>query len=316
MRLLSLLLCLTAFSTPGCSDKRGPAVPDYTADRVAESVYVIHGPITTPNPQNQGFMNNPGIVISTAGVVIIDPGASVQSGEMVLRAVGKLTDKPVVAVFNSHIHGDHWLGNQAIRTAYPNAAIYGHPNMIELINNGEGTSWVKLMEQLTEGKTAGTEVVAPDSPAGHSDEIRVDELTFRIHNYGTSHTTSDLMVEIVESGVVFLGDNVLNGRIPRIDEGDIQGNIRTCEEIIKRGEKVYVPGHGKTGGKELIEAMHSYFSTVYSGVKRLYEDGLSDYEMKDEISAALKDYSDWVSFDEQLGKHISFSYLQVEADDF
>ena len=175
MRLLNLLLCLTALSTLGCSDKRGPAVPDYPADKVAENVYVIHGPITTPDPQNQGFMNNPGIIVATAGVVIIDPGASVQSGEMVLRAVGKLTNKPVVAVFNSHIHGDHWLGNQAIRTAYPDAAIYGHSNMIELINNGEGKSWVELMEQLTAGKTAGTEVVAPDKSAGHGDEIRVGE---------------------------------------------------------------------------------------------------------------------------------------------
>ena len=316
MHPLLRFLCLALIPALGCAAERGPAVPDYPADEIAGNIHVIHGPLTTPSPENQGFMNNPGIVVTGKGVVIIDPGSSVQSGEMVLRATSKLTDKPVVAVFNSHIHGDHWLGNQAIRAAYPDATIYGHPNMIELIKNGEGTSWVELMEQLTEGKTAGTEVVAPDRPINHGDEIRVGELTFRIHHYGKAHTTSDIMVEIVEPGVVFLGDNVLDGRIPRIGEGSIPGNIRTCDEIIKSDAEIYVPGHGKTGGKERIEVMRTYFSTVYTNVKRLYDEGQSDFEMKDEISAALKDYADWISFDEQLGKHISYSYLQIEADDF
>jgi glyoxylase-like metal-dependent hydrolase (beta-lactamase superfamily II) len=316
MRPFIQLICLALLPALVHAGERGPAVPDYPADKIAENIYVIHGPLTTPNPENQGFMNNPGIVITGKGVVIIDPGSSVQSGEMVLRAVRKLSDKPVVAVFNSHIHGDHWLGNQAIRAAWPDAAIYGHPNMIALIEEGEGASWVELMEQLTEGKTAGTIVVAPDKPASHDDETRVGEFTFRIHNYGKSHTTSDIMVEIVEPGVVFLGDNVLRGRIPRMGDGDIQGNIKTCEIISNSSATIYVPGHGKTGGKELIDSMYNYFNTVYSNVKRLYDEGQSDFEMKDEISAKLKDYSGWIGFDTQLGKHISFAYLQIEADDF
>ncbi|MCK5481741.1 MAG: MBL fold metallo-hydrolase [Gammaproteobacteria bacterium] len=316
MRPLLRFLCLALLPALVCAAERGPAVPDYPADKVAENIYVIHGPLTLPSPENQGFMNNPGIVITGTGVVIIDPGASVQSGEMVLRAVNKLSDKPVVAVFNSHVHGDHWLGNQAIRAAYPDAALYGHPNMIEQIENGEGTSWVELMEQLTEGKTAGTIVVAPDMSASDGDEVKIGDFTFRIHYYGKAHTNSDIMVEVVEPGVVFLGDYVLSGRIPRIDENGIQGYIKACEEIIKSGARTYVPGHGKTGGKELVDSMHNYFNTVYTNVKRLYDEGQSDFEMKDEISAALKDYASWIDFDTQLGKHISFAYLQIEADDF
>lgn len=296
--------------------ERGPDIPDYPVDRVADNVHVIHGPLDMPSPENQGFMNNPGIVITDAGIVLVDPGSSVQSGEMVLRAVKKLSDKPVVAVFNSHIHGDHWLGNQAVRAAYPNAAIYGHPNMIEQIANGEGDNWLRLMDTMTEGKTVGTVVVGPDTAVNHGDEFRVGELTFRIHHYGAAHTKSDIMVEIVEKSVVFLGDNVLNGRLPRIDEGSIPGNIKACEEILKTGATVYVPGHGKSGDEATVNAMHHYYETVYSSVKRLYDEGLSDFEMKDEIEGLLKDYADWESFEEQLGKHISYSYLKVEEESF
>ncbi|UCC55656.1 MAG: MBL fold metallo-hydrolase [Gammaproteobacteria bacterium] len=314
----TLLRCLFLILLPviAIAAERGPAVPEYPADRIADRIYVIHGPLDMPNPENQGFMNNPGIILTDAGMVLVDPGASVQSGEMVLRVAGQLSDQPVVAVFNTHIHGDHWLGNQAVRAAYPDVAIYGHPNMIELIENGEGKSWVALMEQLTEGKTKGTKVVPPNKPLNHGEVIKVGDHTFRIHHYGPAHTTSDIMIEIVEPGVVFLGDNVLSGRVPRIREGNIQGNIKACEEIVKTDASVYVPGHGKTGDRDLVEIMKTWFSTIYGNVERLYAEDQSDFEMKDEISALLQDYSGWIGFDEQLGKHISFAYLQIEADNF
>jgi glyoxylase-like metal-dependent hydrolase (beta-lactamase superfamily II) len=114
LRLLLLLLPLL-FST-AFAETRGPALPDYPADQVADGVYVIHGPVAFPSPENQGFMNNPAFVVTPEGVVVVDPGSSVQTGEMVLRQVRKLTDKPLLAVLNTHVHGDHWLGNQAMRT--------------------------------------------------------------------------------------------------------------------------------------------------------------------------------------------------------
>jgi len=47
------------------------------------------------------------VVITDHGVVIIDTGGSFQVGEMIVKKIKALTDKPVVAVFNTHIHGDH-----------------------------------------------------------------------------------------------------------------------------------------------------------------------------------------------------------------
>ena len=307
-------LAILSFSI--CAEERGPSVPDYPADKIAENIYVIHGPITMPDPKNQGFMNNPGIIITQAGVVLHDPGGTVQSGEMVLRAVKKLTDKPVVAVFNSHIHGDHWLGNQAVRAVYPDAVIYGHPNMIQLIEDGEGESWVNLMDRLTEGKSKGTKVVAPNKPVNNGDRIKIGQYNFINHYYGEAHTTSDVMLEIKEASVVFLGDNVLNGRVPRLDGGSIQGNIQACEEILKTNAKHYVPGHGKSGGQDVVDTGVTYLATLFDTVKSLYDEGMSDFEMKDQVTTALKDYSGWINFDGQIGKHVSFAYLQIEAAEF
>ena len=121
---------------------------------------MIHGPTELPSPSNQGFMNNPAFVVTDEGVVVIDPGSSVQVGEMVLARIEKVTDKPILAVFNSHIHGDHWLGNQAIRAKYPDVPIYGHERVPPKVEAGAGTEWVDLMLSMTEKATAGTGVVS------------------------------------------------------------------------------------------------------------------------------------------------------------
>ena len=141
-----------------------PIRGEWAPQEVASGVYVIHGPKELPTPENQGFMNNPAWVISDRGVVVVDPGSSIQVGEMVLAQIEKTTDKPILAVFNSHIHGDHWLGNQAIRARYPDTPIYGHERVGPKVIAGAGTEWVELMLRMTEGATAGTEVVNADSP--------------------------------------------------------------------------------------------------------------------------------------------------------
>lgn len=311
-RILTLSTLLISFH----ANAKGPAIKDYPADKITENTYVIHGPLETPNPENQGFMNNPGFVITSKGIVIIDPGSSIQIGEMVLRVIRKVSDKPIIAVFNTHIHGDHWLGNQAIRAAYPEVPIYGHPNMIALIEQGEGENWVALMERLTEDKTAGTKVVAPDTAIGDGDEFQYGDTSVRIHHYGIAHTTSDLMIEIPEASVTFLGDNALNKRIPRIDDGSIQGNIDACSRILKTNSEFYVPGHGITGDSDVPKAFNRYLDTLYTAVKQYYNEGLSDFEMKDKVAAELGEFANWSGFDEQLGKHISIAYLQIEEAEF
>jgi glyoxylase-like metal-dependent hydrolase (beta-lactamase superfamily II) len=136
-------------------------------EKIADNVFVMHGPLDEPNPENKGFMNNPGVIIGKNGVIIIDPGSSYQIGKMVLDKVKAITDKPIFAVFNTHVHGDHWLGNQAIIEQYPAVKIYAHKDMIKQAKEGEGERWVALMNTLTEGATDGTIATFPTDATTH-----------------------------------------------------------------------------------------------------------------------------------------------------
>ena len=170
-------------------------------------------------------MNNPAFVVTGAGVVVIDPGSSVQVGEMVLTHVRKVTGQPVVAVFDTHVHGDHWLGNQAIAEAFPDARIYAHPRMRERVEQGAGEQWLEVMMNMTEGATAGTRVVNANTPVDEGTEIRIGDVTFRILHDGKAHTDNDIMILLPERSVIFLGDQASlrsrerfwDIRVPKID---------------------------------------------------------------------------------------------------
>ena len=48
----------------------------FSAEKVSQHVYVIHGPLDIPNPENKGFMNNPAFIVAEKSVIVVDPGSS------------------------------------------------------------------------------------------------------------------------------------------------------------------------------------------------------------------------------------------------
>lgn len=311
-----LLLSLSLAAVPVIAE-RGPALPDYPADQVAPGVYVIHGPVGYPTPENQGFMNNPAFIVTEQGVVVVDPGSSVQTGEMVLRQIAEVTDKPLLAVFNTHVHGDHWLGNQAMRDAAPDIPIYAHPKMLAAVEAGAGTEWIGRMMSATDGATAGTVPVGPNIALNQGDEIEVGGLLYRIHYFGHVHSHTDLMIQMPEKQVLFLGDNANNHRIVRMDDGSFQGSVSALEAAKEQiPAKVLIPGHGQTGDWQIVDTYRDYLAVLYATVAALYEEGVSDFEMKPQVAKKLAAFGDWPGFESELGKHISLAYLEVEAAAF
>jgi glyoxylase-like metal-dependent hydrolase (beta-lactamase superfamily II) len=289
---------------------------NFSAEKVSQHVYVIHGPLQMPNPENKGFMNNPAFIVAEKSVIVVDPGSSRDTGLMLLREIKKITDKPVSHVFNTHIHGDHWLGNDPVKKAYPDAIIFADPRMIAKAKNGEAKQWIESLLRLTDGATAGTRIVYPDKDVKDSDHLNIAGLNFKIHSVGVGHSDSDIMIELVEDSLMFTGDNVGYQRILRMDDGSFRDTISACDRAIGLQLKKYVPGHGKTGDVNIIKLQKEYLSTLYKLTARYYEEGLESYEMKPKIVEALAKFQSWHGFDSEVGKHISLAVLEVEKSEF
>jgi glyoxylase-like metal-dependent hydrolase (beta-lactamase superfamily II) len=312
MRIVSLLAAL-AFCTPVLAGPKDVVRP-YPAQKVHADIYVIHGPQGVPSVANQSFMNNPAWIITADGVVVIDPGSSVQAGRMVMAQLRKTTTKPVTHVFNTHVHGDHWLGNQAVLEAWPKATLIGHPDMIKRAREGADAFWIKLMSDVTKGYTDGTRAEIPTVEAANGQEFRIGGKTLRIHSSTDAHSKTDLMIEIVEDRILFTGDNVLSRQVMNLRDGTFKGVMKETERALALDARLYVPGHGKSGDRKLVEEQKAWFDILMPEVRRMYDEGKSDFEMKPVIAEKLKAYKQWAEFEANLGPMISLAILEIEQE--
>ena len=321
LRFVNLLAMVLSFVT-GASfahDVKGPvSIQQYPLDRVSSHIYVVHSAHELPNPKNRGFINNPAAILTTNGIIIVDPGSSAEIGKQLLEKVRKVSNKPVIAILNTHVHGDHWLGNSGIRERYPNVPIYAHERMIERAKAGEGEAWVKLFNTMTKGAIKGTKAIIPNKGLKGGETLNLDGVRLRVHYAGHAHSDNDLMYEVIDDKALFFGDivgnhYVTNSAVPQ--DASFKGSIAAIQTMLQGPATIFIPGHGRTGGREVPEATLRFLEKLRASVSKYYKQGLADYEMKDAVIKDMHEYRDWYSFNE-LGRVITYVYQEVEKENF
>lgn len=291
---------------------------EFSFKKINNNVYVMHGPIEEPNIKNLGFMNNPAIIEGKNGLIVIDPGGNYNVGLEILKEVKKISKKPVIAILNTHKHGDHWFANLAFKKAFKELKIYAHPNMIKEVKSGEADKWYNILDRLSHN-LAGTKPFAfPTIELKDKQELIIDDQKFVIHHPKKSHTDTDIIIEHKNSNTIFLGDNVMRGRLGGFDaSSSIFGNIELLEQITKdTNAKIYVPGHGISGSKkEVIAPYLTYLKTLIKYATKAYNADQEAYTVKKQMQEELKDYAKWDAFARQSAKHLQKAYLEVEEKD-
>ena len=299
---------------------RGPAVPDQPLERLSPRVAMVFAADGFPTPENRGMMANVVFVLTSAGVVVLDSGASVQIAEMAIRRLRTLTDRPVVAIFNSHAHGDHFLGNDAFVEAFGAALpIHAHPQARHEIEGLAGNGWRLAMERWTNGATIGTRVVVPNRVANHGDELRFGDTTLRIHHHGRAHTDGDLCVEVVEDRVLYAGDVVMNGRIANMDDGSYVGTLKTIDTLVRDVPgALWVPGHGRAS-RALPAEQRELFAGIYENCVAAVKASEDEAAARKRVLAdprVARHVGRTQGWDSNIGKYISLAYLEAEKNDF
>jgi glyoxylase-like metal-dependent hydrolase (beta-lactamase superfamily II) len=298
----------------------GPPMYDIEPRQISKHVWIIFAPDGFPTPENRGMMSNVTFVVTSTGVVILDSGSSLQIGEMAIRMIRKVTDKPVIAVFNSHFHGDHWLGNHAFAKAFgAQLPIYALAGTRKTIEGYEGNQWRILMEKWTNQSTTGTEVVAPNRTVEHGQDIRFGDVTLRMHFYGRAHTDADLSVQVLEDQVTHIGDIAMANRIANIDDGSYPGTFKYYEALEKAApEQLWTPGHGQPG-RDILATYGGFLKGIWEPCLAAVKDGKSVSEAKSMVLADPRVASRAATmqgFDSNIGKYISLAYLEAEKEAF
>ena len=287
---------------------------------VTNDVYVLHGVNQLPNQRNRGLIANLGFIVSDSGVVVVDSGGSAEHGRLLLEKIATITAAPVIAVFNTHIHGDHWLGNAAIAEQFPQAEFYAHEKMAELAQAGEGKRWIEIFNQLTEGALQETVPFPPTTSISNDDQFSFGDINVTVLTEERAHSVGDIIVFVEKknaASVVFTGDIAVHNRMGIMDDGSFKGNIAALDKLIALNAGVYVPGHGPTmNGPTLTLAYRNYLAKLYAETQIYYEEGLADFEIKGKILPGFSAWKSWYGFDEAFGRHVNLVFLEVEEEEF
>lgn len=275
--------------------------------------FVLIGDMDVPNRANEGLICNSTFVITSKGVVVVDPGGSRQIGELLLREIRKRTDKPVTHVINTHHHADHWMGNDAFARLSPRPQILAHAHMRDTAR-AIGPQWLKIIADMTGGANRGTAVSLPTATVAGGERLRVGDKTFVLYHPAHAHTEGDIAVFVPELRLLIAGDILFHERTPGWQDADPLGNAAALDELARFDAQHVVPGHGPVGDARALRWMRDYIARLQGEVQKHMDAGLSDYEMKDKLD--IGPYRQMSGFEDRFGLNVSKMYLALEAQGF
>jgi len=204
---------------------------------VAPDTWALIGHTEDLSPRNSGNIANAGFIATPEGVVVIDTSASKALGEAWRAAIAARSTAPVVRVFNTHLHPDHILGNQA----FPPEALATLAATRQAM--GEvGEAFNDNLYRMVGAAMQGTEVVVPRAVA----QAGVFELGgHRIRILAMQgHSAADLVVFDETTGVLFTGDLVFWQRAPTTPHADLARWRESLDALAALPFRRMVPGHG------------------------------------------------------------------------
>ena len=242
---------------------------DLTAEDLGGGCYAVIGTLDYFKTANGGNISNSGFVVTDDGVVVIDTGSSKRYGEELRQLIGKIAPgMPINRVYNTHLHPDHYLGNQA----FSDVPIMAARKTIDGIA-ADGEGFTLNLYRLVGDWMRGTESIAPtqavgpgrESVGGHDIEIQVF----------SGHTAADLMVVDHTCGAIYAGDLVFNARTLATPHADFDLWRQSLDQLLQLPRLTLVPGHGAvTTEITAITQTRDYLTWLQATLLQAYDEGL------------------------------------------
>lgn len=210
---------------------------------VATGVYAYVGDTDGRTYENEALNANLGLVVTPAGVLLIDSGASLQGAKQIALAVKKVTAQPIRWVINTGGQDHRWLGNGFFKAQ--GAEIMAHANA-EADMRARGLEQLNANAPVLREKLDGTELVLPTRWLKDADTtLELGGVAVQVVYRGGGHTPGDSVVWLPQSGVVFTGDVVYVDRILGLHPvSRTRTWVQSFEALEALNPRVVVPGHG------------------------------------------------------------------------
>jgi glyoxylase-like metal-dependent hydrolase (beta-lactamase superfamily II) len=174
----------------------------------------------------QGQGGNMALQTGPEGNILIDASYA-PAVPRILEAIGSVSKDAPFMLINTHWHGDHTGGNEALHVA--GFTIVAHQNTRRRLSTPQT---MKMFHRDV-----------PPSPAGALPAVTFNDAMQIFHNsddldlfhFAPAHTDTDISIRFHKANVLHVGDIWFNATYPFIDEGtggSIGGMIRAVEKAL------------------------------------------------------------------------------------
>jgi glyoxylase-like metal-dependent hydrolase (beta-lactamase superfamily II) len=211
--------------------------------KITDRVYALVGDLGNRSPENLGNNATFGVVITDAGVVLIDPGGSRRGAAMIDAAIGRLTDQPVALAINTGGQDHRWMGNGYFKEQ--GARIVANRRAVEDQRARASEQLSMLAMLIGTENLRGTAPVYADETFDEALVLDVGGVRFELRHAARAHTPGDSFVWLPDEGVVFTGDIVYVERMLGVlPVSSSREWLEAFAAIAALEPAVVVPGHG------------------------------------------------------------------------
>jgi len=252
MAALTLASVARAQNPPDASQVQVKVVP------VAAGVYML-----------EGMGGNIGLSVGTDDAFIIDDQYAPMTPR-IKAAIATVTAKPVRFVVNTHWHGDHTGGNEAM--AGSGAIVFAHENVRRRMSSEQ------FMAAFNSRIPASPRGALPVLTFSDTISFYINDDTVRTFHVANAHTDGDAIMFFRKANVAHMGDTFFNGMYPFIDVstgGSVAGMIAAANralEMSNAGTR-FIPGHGPVATRADLVRYRDMLVTVRRRVQPLVVQG-------------------------------------------
>jgi cyclase len=223
--------------------------------KLADNVY-SYVDVKNASPANS-FAANAGIVIGRDGILVVDTLISAKEARRFIADIGKVSDRPIKYVVDTHYHLDHAFGN--CEFARLGATIISQENDRKNLGvKGEAALKNAKGYGLSDEELAGTVITLPTITFSERMTIDLGGETAELIFVGPSHSEGSALVWLPRRKILFTGDILFTDFHPFMGDGDVAGWVKCLDFILSLDAETIIPGHGPLSAKKDIAEMKAY----------------------------------------------------------
>ena len=285
---------------------------DVRFEPVAENVYAYIGDTGGRTVENQALNTNIGLVVTPAGAVLIDSGATFRSAQFIDDAVRKLSAQPVRWVINTGGQDHRWLGNGYFQAR--GAELIAHVTAVADMRSRSGDQIAALNTLLGEESTGTVPALPTRALEGQQTRLELGGVSFEFRHRGGGHTPGDMLVWLPRLQVLFAGDIVYVDRMLAVlPISSTRAWLDSFAQVEALGPQHIVPGHGRVADVAAARARaRDVLQALRKHATRALEQGADLSNVVKSFNA--QPFSHLLNAGELLPANLSRTYLEVERE--